>query len=308
MAMVRALSVVTFSFIAVGTLASEPLKLDPITSHTSAKWQSDHFEFTLWAPCTVDFDGPFASRHCNGAHLYVSSTLKFDDQRSESVSRNTHGERQITSSDIAFSVQGKTVYDWSSSGTRFGRFVGSATELVQNLRRDPDSTVTLRYPVGTIRDLPPLVMPWDDDKKRALANSRTSHRNVYESRSFQLTGFSKVASAIEKAAWEESQKEMILINVMSSIVYLVVAVLIILVLRFIASKARVATQKSAAKLAEKMTERRIQKEATALHIREEAYRRFEAEKIKRLIQEALEEDDRQRAQELMAELERGQSD
>lgn len=287
-AVAGALSVVLLLSCSVDVLASQPVKLEPSPHPRVVKWQSENFKFQLQATCRVNFDGLFTKTDCAGAYLYVSSSIEFDDQRSSVSSPSLKGERELRSTDISFAVQGKTVYDWSNSDTRWGSTKRSHKDLLNALRNDPTSTLTLTYPVGTLREIS-LSMPWDSSEKKA--EPKASHRNIYRTESFQLSGFSEALSSVESAASNAVRKEMIMINAALSALYMFLAALAVVTTRLISRKAVASTKKTASKLEETLTERRIQSETKALHIREEAHRRFEADKIKQLIQEALKDDD-----------------
>ncbi|RCW62906.1 hypothetical protein DET61_12028 [Marinobacter nauticus] len=296
----RALALVLFASVSEISLAAEPEPLEPITRPRVVFWESENFVFTVHDRCTVDFDGLFASRRCDGATIYVESSLTFDDQRLESIKNGRNGERELKDTDIAFSVQGKKVFDWSASGDWYGSYNGSPRELVAALRRDPASTVTLRYPVGTIKDItPPNLGAWGQEQKKP---AKAKHRNQYETVSFQLKGFAEAADTVEDAAMRVARSEMIGINILLAGVYILLVVVTVATIRFLSRKAIDGTKKTASKLEESRTERRIHNETMNLHIQEEAQRRFKAERLKIDIQEALAADDHDKAQTLMAKL------
>ncbi|WP_166256236.1 hypothetical protein [Marinobacter salicampi] len=304
-AVVGVVSVVSLLAFSMFVNGSEPVRLEPTTTPIAAKWKSDNFEFLLYAKCQVDFDGLFTKRGCPGASLFVSSSLTFDDQRKSAITNNSNGESKLRSSDIRFEVLGNIVDDWRV-GPRVGYSKRSREDLVTSLSNDPKSTVTMTYPVGTIRDVLPPTVVWNSNG--TFTETKASNRNAYLTETFQLSGFTEALEDIESAAFRDAQKEMYFINAFLSAIYILLAVLAVVTIRFVSKKAVAGTRKSASKLEESLKERRIQNETKSLHIREEAHRRFEAEKIKKLIQEALEQDDHASAQELMAKLRKAQTE
>ena len=96
----RALALVLFASVSEISLAAEPEPLEPITRPRVVFWESENFVFTVHARCTVDFDGLFASRRCDGATIYVESSLTFDDQRLEPIKSGRNGERRYRRSEL----------------------------------------------------------------------------------------------------------------------------------------------------------------------------------------------------------------
>lgn len=293
-AVIGVISIVSALFVPQIIRAAEPARLDPDVKQSVATWESNDFKFQLETSCRVDFNGLFTKRYCK-PYISVTSKLRFNDQRSNSYAQ---GEREIRETDMSFKVDGKPIYTPS-----FSYVHGSKEELLRALINAPKSTVEITYPVGTIKDgLFMLNSALSSRSYNRQARTKSSSDNQYRTASFQLSGIVDAAAETRNHAINVAQREVVKTNTILAIIYGLAVVLTITAIRRIKKLTVKGAKKTAAKLEESFQERRIENEKKSLHIREEAYRRYEAEKIKQWIQDALAEDDHAKAQELMTKL------
>ncbi|WP_372997511.1 hypothetical protein [Marinobacter sp.] len=127
-----------------------------------------------------------------------------------------------------------------------------------------------------------------------------------------LSGFNDAVSKVYWHNYDRAVQGNMLINVLLLVGYGLALAFFVYFYKYIKSKVIPASRARATETVERYRQyshdRKVRSETEALKIKEEAFRRYEAEKIKELIQEAIEQDEHQRAQELMAQLRETKTD
>ncbi|WP_375171924.1 hypothetical protein [Marinobacter sp.] len=282
--------------VVAGPAAQAAVSLEPERQPHRASWKADGIEFILFSHCTTDVKNGWVRSDC-GSYFYVDSDLTVDDQRLN-VSRR--GERKLRESDIVFSVGGEVVFD-----RRAGHSIGSDERLKLALLTAEDHSLTIRYPTGVIRDSfrpiynPLLASGSDRPQSKPSANS-------YATSTYQLKGYATAYRDIFKSVKMRAAGLELSMKAGLIIAYGAIIATFFALIRYVVKKVIPASKTSAGKVTEKIREsayeRKVRKETESLKVREEATRRYEAEKIKQMIQDALEADDQDAAEELLQEL------
>jgi hypothetical protein len=220
-----------------------------------------------------------------------------NDQRSNSYYQ---GERDLKTTDVEFRVNGELIWDDGDSNVYRPDW-----KLVSAIEDSQDNVLTIRFPDGHIKD----------DWSAAFSYGRKKDAqpaNTFLSESFALFGFNDAVSKVYWHNYDRAVQGNMLINVLLLVGYGLALAFIVYLYKYIKNKAIPASRARATETVERYRQyshdRKVRSETEALKIKEEAFRRYEAEKIKELIQEALEQDEHERAQELMAQLRETKTD
>lgn len=287
-----AVSVILLLF-STGALATTPETLEPTIKPEIAAWSNEDFTFAVTTRCRQDFDNGFMQTSCHDDFLF-ESTVMVNDQRTNSFFK---GERVIKTTDVEFIVNGEVI--WRSGDRHVYR---PDWELVSAIEEAEGHVLTIRYPDGHIKD------DWSS-VFGSFANNRSGNKkpvNRYQSQSFALADFGEVVPTVYFYNKRLAEQGSMLINILLLIGYGLILAFFVYLFKYIKNKAVPASRARASEAVDRYRkhshERKVRSETEALKIKEEAFRRYEAEKIKELIQDALEQDDHERAQELMAKL------
>lgn len=286
-----AVSVILLLF-STGALATTPETLEPTTKPDIAVWSNEDFTFTVTTDCRGDFENGFITTSCRDKFLF-DSNITVNDQRNDSFYK---GERDLMTQDVEFLVDGEVI--WESGDRHVYR---SGWRLVSAIEESEDHILTVRYPDGHIKDNWSLVFGGSDKSE-----------NKYQSQSFALADFGEAVPEIYFHNKKLAEQGNMLINILLHIGYGLILAFFVYLFKYIKNKAVPASRARASEAVDRYRkhshERKVRSETEALKIKEEAQRRYEAEKIKQMIQDALDQDDHERAQELMAELRESKSE
>jgi len=277
------------AFFSASALATTPQTLEPTIKPEMAAWSNEDFTFVVTTDCRTDFEYGFLQTSCYDEFLFDSSVM-VNDQRTNSFFK---GERELRTEDVELLVDGEVIWE---SGDRHVYRTG--WRIVSAIENSEDHVLTVRYPDGHIKDNWSIAFGGSAGSKKPV--------NKYQSQSFALADFGEAVPKVYFHNKRLAEQGSMLVNILLLIGYGLILAFVVYLYKYIKNKAIPASRTRASETVDRLRkyshERKVQSETEALKVKEEAIRRYEAEKIKQMIQDALDQDDHERAQELMTQL------
>jgi hypothetical protein len=270
-------------------------RLDPEVSPTRVTWQSDYLHFSLSASCDVEIEGGWVDRHC----------FRYFEAMDE---RDTF--RHDPDAQPVVAVDPETVREYAS----FENHPIKAAHRLSNIVGTGDNTVYVRYrniKHGLPSDDEMLITP---DMARAFGTepkikpespgeSSTPYNLV---RPIVLEGFSKAWANTMNNARQQSSPSLTQTKALLAFGYFGGLAAVVGLAKYTRDTAVPNAKKGASEakewVAESSHKRKVRRELEDLRAKDEAKFVFRVESLKREIRDALEEDDRDRAQRLMTKL------